>query len=324
MRRLKRRAIICGALCALMSASCTFMEKEPVRIGVFPRPGCELIWVAREKGFFREEGLHVIVSQYSSWVSSLNAFNQGNVDISMQTIVSTLISGRKGKIVAVTDRFKGDVLVGKRTMKSLVDLAAPGGKPVSAEIGTDGYYLLSSIMQKLGPAQKDIAVLPQFTDEAVDSFVRGDIQAVFCYPPYVKKALQRGRGRVLYAQDFTPLSPATAVVVSDRMMQERPGDIGRFLRAWFKAVDYFKSHSDESIRIMAAAEGVSPDDFAASMSDIKIYDYDEAVHFMQSGQAGELVAGVREMLKKQGVPVGKVESQELVAEGFMTRPRGRE
>lgn len=324
MKRLSRWAGLCVALCVWVNTSCVFFEREPLRIGVFPRPGCELIWIAREKGFFKEEGIDVIVSQYSTWVSSLNAFNQGKVDISMQTVVSMLVAGRRGVIVAVTDRFKGDVLVGKRTMKSVVDLAELGGKPVSAEIGTDGYYLLLSLIQKLGLVQKEVAVLPQFTDDAVDSFVRGDIQAVVCYPPYVKKALHKGKGRILFAQEFNPLSPATVMVASEQLIKERPGDIGRFLRAWFRAADYFKNHTEESIRIMAAAEGVSPDEFAASLNDIKIFNYEEAAHFMHSDKAEELVSGVHTMLLKQGVISGKIDVGELIDPRFLTQKRPAE
>jgi NitT/TauT family transport system substrate-binding protein len=308
----------------LFNASCGFMVRPPVRVAVFPRPGCELIWVAKEKGYFKEEGLDVVIAQYSSWVSALNAFNQGKVDISIQTVMSLLVSGRRGVIVAVTDRFKGDVLVGKRTMKSVVDLTSLKRKPVSAEIGTDGYYLLESVVQQLGLARKEISIFPQFTDDAVDSFIRGDIQAVVCYPPYVKKALRKGKGRVLYAQEFHALSPATVIVAPERLIAGRPGDVRRFIRAWYKAVAFFKNHREEAIRIMAKAEGVTPEEFAESLSDLTVFDREEARRFMQSDKMGELVSGTRDFLYKLGMPIGKIDLQELVDARFVGRRRHRQ
>ncbi|HRZ86540.1 MAG TPA: ABC transporter substrate-binding protein [bacterium] len=316
---------VCAALAlfgaALTCSSCILTMSEPVRVGVFPRPGCELIWIAKEKGFFKDEGIDVVVSQYSSWVGNLNAFSEGKLDISLQTLMSFVVSGSRGAVIAATDRSKGDVLVGKQSLKSLVDISGLQGRLISAEVGTDGYYMLASIIQKLGLAQRDINMVPLLTDDAVDSFVRGDIQAVYCYPPYVTKALKRGNGRVLFSQDFNQLSPCTVIVASNGFLSRRPGDAGRFLRAWFRAVEYYQQHRDEAVGIMAAAECVSPAEFSESLRDIKVFDLQESERFMTTDQAAESIYAIRTFLKKIGFPVGKIDVQKIVNPSFIRKKR---
>jgi len=189
------------------------------------------------------------------------------------------------------------------------------------EKGTDGYYYLQSLIQKTPGAQKSVHVNFQPTDEAVDSFVRGDVNAVFCYPPYLAKALKKGQGRILFSQEFSSISPRSVIVASEQSFLLRKKDINKFLRAWFRAVDFLKKRPKEAIKIMAAAEGVTPDEFSECLSDLKVYDRNESETIMTTNKITEIINALNYMLKKQGVHIGQTHVHELIDTGFVRRKK---
>lgn len=83
-------------------------RREPVlRVGINPAPGYELIFLAEEKGFFREEGLEVRLVEFTCLADCRRAFERGQVDVVGTTAVQVPVGRESGryspKIVDVSD-----------------------------------------------------------------------------------------------------------------------------------------------------------------------------------------------------------------------------
>ncbi len=62
-------------------------RERVLRVGVNPAPGYELIFLAEEKGFFREEGVEVRLVEFTCLADCRRAFERGQVDLIGGTVV---------------------------------------------------------------------------------------------------------------------------------------------------------------------------------------------------------------------------------------------
>jgi ABC-type nitrate/sulfonate/bicarbonate transport system substrate-binding protein len=71
---------------------------------------------------------------------------------------------------------------------------------------------------------------------------------------------------------------ANIIYASEPMMNERPEELRKFLRAWFETVRYMKDHKAETVRITQKATQL-PDDIAAKGYDLEMPTFFTDGHF---------------------------------------------
>lgn len=85
-------------------------RREPVlRVGINPAPGYELIFLAEEKGFFRDEGLAVRLVEFTCLADCRRAFERGQVDVIGSSVVTVPVEREaySPKIADVSDAAGG-------------------------------------------------------------------------------------------------------------------------------------------------------------------------------------------------------------------------
>ncbi|WP_345397960.1 ABC transporter substrate-binding protein [Nonomuraea salmonea] len=115
-RKLRCNAIAVGVAVALTLAGCGGsddpgttsadsggLEKTTIKVGALPVPDPVALYVANEKGYFKEEGLTVQPTVITGGAAALPQILSGALDISMTNYVSTFAAvseGKKIKLVA--------------------------------------------------------------------------------------------------------------------------------------------------------------------------------------------------------------------------------
>src|SRR5690606_38719024 len=85
------------------SAGGNGLEKTTIKVGALPIPDPVSLYVANEKGFFKEEGLTVQPTTITGGAAALPQIESGALDISQTNYVSTFAAvsqGKKVKLVA--------------------------------------------------------------------------------------------------------------------------------------------------------------------------------------------------------------------------------
>lgn len=80
-----------ASCCLLFVYSCNQAPTEAIRIGISPWPGYELLYLAQEKSFFEQAGLHVQIVEFSSLGDVLRAYEQGNIDGMASTLTEAIL-----------------------------------------------------------------------------------------------------------------------------------------------------------------------------------------------------------------------------------------
>ncbi len=96
-------AMITGSLISGVSAEKLAVEKDELKLGFIKLTDCAPIVIAKEKGFFDDEGLSVEVIAQSNWKVLLDNVITGNIDgahmLSGQPIAATIGIGTKADVV---------------------------------------------------------------------------------------------------------------------------------------------------------------------------------------------------------------------------------
>ncbi|SFT28538.1 ABC transporter substrate-binding protein [Paenibacillus sp. BC26] len=281
MKRTKRTTVTLLLLAAMLTAltgcggskeASSGADDSPITIALSPWPGWFFWYLVDEKGFFEKHDVKVDLKWFPVYSDSLQALSTGKVDANSQTLSDTLAPASKGiglKAVLVNDNsYGGDAIVSKSNIGSIAELK---GKTVATELGTVDHLLLLTALDQNGMSENDVNYVNMTVNDAGPAFISGKTDASVLWEPFQTKAVKEGKGKVLFSSKDTPGLIPDLLVFRDEVVKNRPDDIQKIVDAWFEALNYFKSHQDEAIKLMAEKAETTPEDFKLGLDSIKLF-----------------------------------------------------
>jgi NitT/TauT family transport system substrate-binding protein len=229
---------------------------ESIKLALSPWPGWFVWYLVKEKGFFEKNGVKVDLVWFPVYSDSLAALSTGKVDANSQTLSDTLTPASKGigvKAVLVNDNSNGgDGIVVKPEIASLKDLK---GKKVATELGTVDHLLMLTALSKQGLKETDVDYTNMTVNDAGPAFISGNLDAAVLWEPFLTKALQEGKGKLLFSSKDTP------GLIPDLLV--------------------FRANPDDALKIMAKAAETPLDDYKAGVDSVKIFQIEDNLKAFQ-------------------------------------------
>jgi NitT/TauT family transport system substrate-binding protein len=216
--------------------------------------------IAEEKGFFKNEGLNVVIVIMQNQVV-VNGVVTRNVDYggTFSNFVGAALSGLPVRIVMSAMDGSDHYLVTSSSIKKVEDLKGKtfgissfGGTPHSEAI---------MILRKYGMnPEKDVTFL-QIGGSATRyaALETGSVQAVMLVPPFNNFAKKRGFNQLLSFNDIMNI-PLGGLTVHTQRLKEKPDEIVRMIKAVLKATDYIRTRKTEILPYMEAKWGIKDAD----------------------------------------------------------------
>jgi NitT/TauT family transport system substrate-binding protein len=258
----RRRFLSAGIGSALLllgsGGGCSTASAEPLKFATNPWPGFDPLYIARDKGYFDDAGLNVVLVDLTSIGASRRAFERGQVDGCGATLVEILLaadqSGLHPQIAAVVDYSNGaDVLVGAGPLRSPADLR---GRRVAIEPGTLHIQLLALALSSVNLTIRDVILVPMPQNAMPAAFSDGLVAAAVCFPPESNRLIEAG-GKVLFHSGQVPGEVVDTLVFDGAFVARRGAEVRSFVGAYYRAMDFMASHPDEARAIMARRENMS-------------------------------------------------------------------
>ena len=120
---------------------------EKITLGTLASELSSLIWVAKNKGYFAEQGLDVDIKLYESGLAAFNDMMAGNVEFATAdefVAVRHILEGSDFRIIASIDE-AGDVKVVSRKDHGITKITDLKGKRIGLVQGTDRRSLSRSL-----------------------------------------------------------------------------------------------------------------------------------------------------------------------------------
>ena len=180
------RSLLASAL-----AIAATLHAAPLKIAYSDWPGFTILEVAKQKGWFKEEGVDVELLWFD-YLPSLDAFAAGKVDGVTVVATDALVSGANGaksKFIALLDYSDGnDMIIGKPGIDSIKALK---GQKVGIEVTLVEHMLLLKALEMNGMKQSDVELVNTSTNDTPQTLASGKVGAVGAWYPVSGQALKK-------------------------------------------------------------------------------------------------------------------------------------
>ncbi|SDG57621.1 NitT/TauT family transport system substrate-binding protein [Sinosporangium album] len=222
-------------------ASGNGLEKTTLKVGALPIPDPAALFIAKAKGFFKEEGLEVETSIIAGGAAALPKIKNGSLDISQTNYVSTFLAVSKGeKIKLIADAYQAapntfNLMVPKDSpIRTAADLK---GKTVAVNTLTNiGTLAVTATLKVAGLKADDVTFKEYPFPEMGAALTQGQVDAAWVTEPFIT-ATQSQFGFRKLADTMTGQTadlPIAGWMATDEFAKNNPKTLAAFQRALAK------------------------------------------------------------------------------------------
>lgn len=247
-------AIIALTSCTRPPSRAPANKTEKITIAVTPWPASTAVYIAHEKGYFRDEGLQETLREYPSGHLGLADLFTGKIDFATcgdTPVARAAVNGQPATVVATISEIDEAILIIARKDRNISKPGDLRGKLVGRVKGTTADFFLHIYLVTSYIDQKDVQVVDLEADEVVDALVTGKVDAVSTWSPFTIRLRDRlgGNATILEKPNFYTMT--WNAVVKKELAEKKPETIKKFLKAILRANSFIKDHPDEARAISA-------------------------------------------------------------------------
>jgi len=236
-------------------------ESYVVKIGNIPIMLSKLpLEIALQKGFFKDAGIAVQVTQLASSNLVSDALLRGDLDITPEISILPFINAEvvdpgKLKIFSVTDLtidipFDSIIVKSDSSINSIIDLK---GKKIGVFPGTTATNMLKIFFKEKGIDASGIQFVQLPPSEHLVALSASSIDALHAYEPTVSIAITDGNMKKIYGSVYAEQvnhSPIGAGFLTTKFINEHPREAKKVVTALNRAYDYIRTNEKDS-RVIA-------------------------------------------------------------------------
>lgn len=226
------------------------------KAGYLPTTGHALYFVAREKGYFKEEGLDVELFQFTNSGEGLNAVKAGKLDVGSFGTTAPLVFISKGTEFTIFggQMSEGHALIAKpEKAKQFKDLKNYKGKTLAVvRLATGDIVFREALFEAGIDWRKDLTIHELESPAAVlEAVKKGSVDAGLIWIPYRKIAQDQGLVVVKQSAELMPGHTCCRQVTLTSKLKENTRDYTKFLTALIKAYKFYRTHHNETLDIIS-------------------------------------------------------------------------
>jgi NitT/TauT family transport system substrate-binding protein len=230
-----------------------------VQLDYQPRGNHGMFFVARELGYFEQEGIKVEdIKTGTGSADALRLVGTGRADFGfgdLPTLVTSRTQNVPVKAIAAVNQTSP---LGMCTVKDKVPLKSPEdlkGLTVGIHPAGSTFIFYKALLSANGidrGALREVTVKPPYENY----LLQGRVQTVPCYIDAEVPLLQQHAGGegsldILLGSDAGYQAYGSGLFTSDKMIQEKPDLVQRFTNAYLKAFDYTVKNPEKVAEILA-------------------------------------------------------------------------
>ncbi len=250
--------------------------QTPLKIGYPVWVGYGPLFLAEKKGYLKELGTSIEFILMDDTKPRYIALAAKRID-GLMTTIDTVVQRVKpdfqmAGVLPMDDSKGGDGIVARKEITSIKDLK---GKKVAFSEGSVSHFFLAYLLKQNGMSLSDITAVNMSAGDAGAAFVAGKVDAAVTWEPWLTKGKSAPHGKILVDSSSTPSLIVDVLVFRKDVIKARPKDMENIVKAWVKAVEYWKAYPDDANKIMSESVGGWLKDtkvFGETLTGIRYYD----------------------------------------------------
>lgn len=231
-------------------------ELKKLKVGYLPTSGHLLYFVAKEKGYFQQEGLDVELARFTNSGEGLTAIKTGKLDAGSFGTSAPLAFIDKGADFTIFggQMGEGHGLVAKpEKAERFKDLKNFRGATIGAIRLATGDVVFRAALHEAGIDWKKDLTIKEFDSPAavLEAIKKGSIDAGLLWIPYFTIAEKQGLTVVKYSGDVIKGHTCCRQVALSATVTERQADFEHFLTALLRAYKYYLTDRNGTVDVVA-------------------------------------------------------------------------
>jgi len=207
------------------------------------------IYVTQDKGFFKDEGLDVLVVMFNAGATNLQALIGGDVQIMAGGIPETVLARASGVDIknfwAISNLMPFQIY-GSPSFKSLKD--SKGKKFAISRFGSLSEFLTRSSVRRFGVDPKEITMLQiGATPARFTTLVAGMVDATVLWFPVTERARGAGFNMLFDLKELYPEWSNVGFIARDPWLAKEKEQTIKFLRAFQRGVRHTRDNREDGI-----------------------------------------------------------------------------
>jgi NitT/TauT family transport system substrate-binding protein len=256
------------------------------------------IYVTQDKGFFKDQGLDVLVVMFNAGATNLQALIGGDVQIMAGAVPETVLARASGMDIknfwAISNLMPFQIY-GATSFKSLKE--AKGKKFAISRFGSLSEFLTRSSLRQYGVDAKEVTMLQiGATPARFTALAGGIVDATVLWFPVTERAKATGLTKLYDLKELYPDWTNVGFIARESWLAKEKEQAVKFLRAYQRGVRYTRENRDDGIKALrkyvqldAAEAAAGYDEYRDSFPpDGRILDRGIAVTVEQELETGRL------------------------------------
>ena len=275
-KRMRYALTTATMVCAMVFGAAPHTMAKTLILGHSTWVGYGPFYIARERGFFADEGIDIELRIMENTPLKMGALMAGQIDLVASTADEFPIYMKPGTpvryILAVDNSNGGDGVVANNDITTVADLK---GRTVAFEEGSVSQFFINALLLDAGLSQSDIEAVNMTATDAGVAFAAGRVDAAVTWEPHLSQGADTEHGHRLIDSSQTPGLIVDVVAVTEKTAAVHADELRAFVRAWQRALDFLRTDPAEGYRIMADGVGgwlSDPSEFEAVVTGIEYLD----------------------------------------------------
>jgi NitT/TauT family transport system substrate-binding protein len=219
------------------------------------------VYLAKELGYFTDEGLEVEIKDFQSGVQVLRGGMAGGIDVigaSSEPVIAAIAQGAPLKVIYSYAHKLTVALVVQEEIDSPDDLR--GKKVGIQEVGAFREVMSRIVLQSAGLTERDVNYVPLAPAGYIPGLVAGQIDTAILHVDQIMNAQQRKPGlrQLVKLWELLPDYFYGTFIMSPQKMSEDPTVGPRFVKAVIRAHRFLYAEKDRTVEIAARITTVPP------------------------------------------------------------------
>ncbi len=244
--RLSILSLLCAVVFPALSQGRIIVGVSSVNIAFLP------LYVTQEKGFFKDEGLDVLLVMFNAGSTNVQALVGGDVQVMASAFVETIGARAAGvdiKNIWGVCNLMPFQLYSKPNFKSMKE--AKGKKFAISRFGSLTDYLTRATLLHFSVNPKEVTILQiGSTPARFAALSGGGVDASIVWYPVTEIAKAQGYYKLFDLKEIFPEWPYETFAARESWLAREKDQAVRFLRAYQRGVRYTRDRKDEAVAII--------------------------------------------------------------------------
>ena len=229
------------------------------------------VYLTQDKGFFKDEGLDVLVVMFNAGATNLQAMIGGDVQIMAGGVPETVLARAGGVDIknfwAISNLMPFQIY-GSAKLKSLKE--GKGKKFAISRFGSLSEFLTRSALRQSGVDPKDVTMLQiGATPARFTTLASGIVDATILWFPVTERAKAAGMNKLFDLKDLYPNWTNVGFIAREVWLAKEKEQATKFLRAYQRGVKFTRENREDGIRTLRKYVGLNAIEAAAGYDEYR-------------------------------------------------------